>query len=100
MSRYIRDLARQRINRLFILADSIFHESPELANRYVQLARLISMRCKVRIPNKWRRRFCHHCGAFLVPGVNCRVRIRNNRMKHIVITCFSCNRQMRYPIET
>ncbi|RLE51929.1 MAG: ribonuclease P [Candidatus Methanomethylicota archaeon] len=99
LPRLIKDIAVQRIDRLFKLAESVFLSSPELANRYVALARRISMRCRVRIPKKWRRRYCHYCGAFLWPGVNCRVRIRSNRMPHVVITCFNCGRQMRFPFK-
>ncbi len=98
-SRLIRDIALQRIDRLFRLAESVFHFDPELADRYVLLARRISMRCRVRIPRRWRRCFCHYCYSFLWPGVNCRVRIRSNRMPHIVITCFKCGRQMRIPFK-
>ncbi|MCS7386895.1 MAG: ribonuclease P [archaeon GB-1867-005] len=98
MQRLIKDVALQRIIRLFELAEDVFLSNPKLADRYVELARRISMRCKVRIPRKWRKRFCHFCGAFLWPGINCRVRLRSNRMPHIVITCLKCGRQMRFPI--
>lgn len=96
---YTKDIAVQRINILFTLAERMFFSHPELAQRYVDLARRIGMRCKVRIPRKWRRRFCRKCGSFLWPGVNCRVRIRQNRFPHIVITCLKCGSQRRIPIK-
>lgn len=95
--RLIVDIARQRMELLFEMANKVFSEDPSLAQRYIDLIRKISMRCRVRIPRYIKRRICKHCGAFLVPGVNCRVRLRNNRYPHITITCFSCKRQMRYP---
>ncbi|MEM2136529.1 MAG: ribonuclease P [Candidatus Methanomethylicia archaeon] len=94
-----REIARERIERLFRLAEEVFHENPEMADRYVELARRISMKARVRISVKWRRRFCHKCYSFLVPGVNCHVRVRSRRSKHIVITCHKCGNRMRYLIK-
>lgn len=99
MGRNIREIGRERIERLFNMAEKIFHENPELADRYVELARKISMKVRIRIPRKWRRRFCHKCYTFLVPGVNCRVRIRQRRSPHVVVTCYNCGNKMRYLIK-
>jgi len=93
----IRDIARQRMEILYEMASKLFEELPELAQRYIDLIRKISMKCRVRIPRHIKRRICKHCGTFLVPGVNCRVRLRTNRYPHITITCFNCKRQIRYP---
>ena len=91
----VKVIAVERIRRLFEMADYMFHINPELSNRYVELARKIAMRCRVRIPRDLRRRFCHNCYRFLVPGVNCRVRIAKRREPHIAITCFECGSVMR-----
>ncbi|MCX8204589.1 MAG: ribonuclease P [Candidatus Nezhaarchaeota archaeon] len=96
--RKVRDLALQRIVRLFEVASEVYHRYPELADRYVELAKRISMRCRARIPRPLRRRFCHNCGSFLVPGVNCRVRLAPRRSPHVVITCLKCNYVHRIPI--
>jgi ribonuclease P protein subunit RPR2 len=90
----IRDIATSRIKRLFELADEFFELDPNLSKRYVLLARKIGMRHRVRIPAELKRRVCKGCGAFLVPGANCRVRIRDYR---IVTTCLECGRQIRRP---
>lgn len=97
--RKIREIGRERIERLFKMAEEIFHEYPELADRYVELARKISMKARIRIPKKWRRRFCHKCYTFLVPGVNCHVRIKPRRSPHVVVTCHRCGNKMRYLIK-
>ena len=88
-------IARERIEILFEQADLKFKEDSNLSDRYVELARKISMKYKVRIPKELKRRFCKHCYKFLVPGVNCRV--RNNDSK-IVYSCFNCKKFMRFPL--
>ena len=39
-----------------------------------------------------RRRFCHHCSAYLKPGQNMRVRVHRGT---VVITCHACNKKTR-----
>ncbi|MDH5816018.1 MAG: ribonuclease P [Candidatus Nezhaarchaeota archaeon] len=92
----IKTIAIERIKRLFEMADYMFRVNSELSHRYVELARKIAMRCKVRIPRELRRRFCHRCYKFLKPGVNCRVRLAKRREPHIVITCLECGNVMRF----
>lgn len=91
----VKIIALERIRRLFEMADYIFHVNPNLSHRYVELARKIAMRCKIRIPRDLRRRFCHRCYKFLRPGVNCRIRLAKRREPHIVITCLECGNIMR-----
>ncbi|MEM3526169.1 MAG: ribonuclease P protein component 4 [Candidatus Jordarchaeaceae archaeon] len=91
-------IARERIEYLMQLAEKVFLQNPERAQRYVDLSRRISMRNKVRIPRVWRRRICRNCKAFLWPGVNCRVRLRARRQPHLVVTCLKCGKHMRYNI--
>ncbi|MGQ9543101.1 MAG: ribonuclease P protein component 4 [Candidatus Bathyarchaeia archaeon] len=96
-SRY-KELASERIERLFELAEECFKERPQLADRYVELARKIGMKCRVRIPQHLRMRLCKNCGSFLVFGVNSRVRIRPEGNGRVVITCLKCGMNRRYPI--
>jgi ribonuclease P protein subunit RPR2 len=88
-------IARERIEVLFNRAAEFFPEDPEHAGRCVELARRIAMRQRVRIPRALRRRYCRRCHAYLVPGVNMRVRVHNGR---VVVTCMHCGHQMRYPV--
>ncbi len=88
-------IAFQRICWLFKQAERrAFENRMELASRYIYLARKISMRYLVRIPKKFKRRFCKHCYSYLIPGKNCRVRLKKHK---IVITCLNCKNIMRYP---
>jgi len=91
----IKQIARERIAILFGQAKRVYAESPELANRYVELARRISMRQRCRIDREFRRQFCHHCYAYLAPGRNMRVRVHRG---NVIVTCRACNRRTRYRI--
>ena len=92
-------LAMQRIQTLFRLAKETFNEKPSLAQRYVDTARKIAMAAKVRLPRKYKRQVCKHCKSFILPGVNCRVRIKQQREPHVVITCLNCGKQTRLPVK-
>lgn len=88
-------VAKERVNVLFTQARLAFREHPERSNRYVALARRIAMRQRVRIDLEYRRQYCHHCYAFLVPGQNMRVRVHRG---NVVVTCGVCNKKTRYRI--
>lgn len=88
------DMAEERIERLFVLAEKAFPERPELADRYVEIARDISMRHRVSIPGDLKRRVCKECHAYLVPGRNSRTRLDG---RNVVITCLKCGAIKRYP---
>lgn len=85
----------QRIQTLFSLAEETIHENPALAQRHVNIARKIAMAARIRLPKKYRREICRHCKSFILPGVNCRVRIKQQREPHVTITCLNCGKQTR-----
>jgi len=89
-----RRIAGERIDVLFNLAERVFPYSPDLANRYVEIALAVQQKARIRLPRKWKRRYCRKCHSFLVPGVNARVRLRNG---HVVIKCLECGHISRYP---
>jgi ribonuclease P protein subunit RPR2 len=86
-------IASERINILFAEAKKMFGEDAKLSDRYMQLARKISMKYKVKIPSEFKRQFCKKCGTYLVPGTNCRVRTREG---HLVYNCLKCKNIMRF----
>jgi ribonuclease P protein subunit RPR2 len=92
-------IALQRIRTLFHLAKETIREDPALAQRYVDIARKVAMAAKVRLPREYRRQLCRHCKSFILPGVNCRVRVRQRRESHVVVTCLNCGKQMRIPLK-
>ena len=86
-------IASERIELLFSEAERAFTLHPSRSHRYVEIARNIATRTRTRIPKPLRRRICSHCGKFLVPGTNTRVRTREGK---IVVKCLECNHLMRY----
>ena len=90
-----RQIAKQRMQILFQQAEEVFRTNPQLASRYVEVARKIAMSAKIRLPTKCKRRICRNCNALLVPGNNCRVRVKQRREPHLVVTCLACGHQTR-----
>ncbi len=99
MGAAIKSIARQRIQTLFLLARETYHKDPDLAQRYVDIARRIAMAAKIPLPKEYRRQVCRHCKSFILPCVSCRVRIKQRREFHLVITCLKCGKPMRIPLE-
>lgn len=94
-----RAIALERMQRLFNIADRRLSEerdnAQQLANRYVELAKLIGTSYNIPIPGDLRKKFCHECGTFLKLGVNCRVRV-NSVNSSINYTCEVCGEVNRY----
>jgi len=91
-------IAKNRINYLFLLAEKYaLNGRLKLSDRYVYLARKISMRYLVPIPKQFKRRFCKHCYSYLLPSVSSRTRIKNGK---IVTYCNKCKNYTRIIIHT
>ncbi|MBT0158521.1 ribonuclease P [Candidatus Bathyarchaeota archaeon A05DMB-2] len=93
-----RQIARQRIQVLFRQAKKVHATNPQLSSRYVETARKIAMSARMRLPVEYRRQICKNCNSLLVQGENCRVRVRQRREPHVVVTCINCGFQTRIPL--
>lgn len=90
-----RRIALERMEILLVLAEKEALGRRGLrARRYVELARRLGMRYNVRMPPRFRRRYCRKCLAYFVPAINARIRIGESR---VTITCLSCGLVERYP---
>ncbi|WP_408959225.1 ribonuclease P protein component 4 [Natrinema sp. 74] len=90
------DLAAERIDRLHDLARAAAaDEEADRARYYVRLARRVAERNRLTLPREFRRFTCDRCDAYLRPGANARVRLRDG---HVVIAC-DCGAHARYPYE-
>ena len=90
-------IAKKRINKLFSMAEQCaFSGKLNLANRYVEIARKISMRYLIPIPREFKSRFCKHCYSYLLPDVTSRVRFHRGK---IVIYCNNCQKYTRIPLK-
>ena len=88
-------IAHERIADLFALAEGEASRShPELAGRYVALARKVGMRYNVRLMREYRELYCRTCSAFWVEGRTVRTRLRAGKR---VRTCLACGRERRIP---
>ena len=95
MNSTTKQIAEQRIRVLFQQAESVHKANPQLSSRYIETARKIAMAARIRLPVQNKRRICKNCNALLVPGENCRVRIKQRREPHVVTTCLKCGAQTR-----
>jgi ribonuclease P protein subunit RPR2 len=90
-------IAKRRINRLFRLAkQNALSNRLNLADRYIDLARKISMRYLITMPIEHKRRFCKHCYSYLLPHVTGRIRVHKSK---IVIYCYNCKKYTRIPLK-
>ena len=92
----IQKIAKKRIEFLFQEAKNAFKKDSKLSDKYIKMARRIAMKYKIRLPSELKKRFCKHCHKYLVPSVNCRIRIHKHR---VIYYCLSCKHFMRHPIK-
>jgi ribonuclease P protein subunit RPR2 len=91
----VRQIAKQRIQILFEQAKQVRKTQPKLSMQYLKSARKIAMAAKLSLPIELKRETCRKCNTLLVQGYNCRVRIKQKREPHVVITCLNCGNQTR-----
>src|SRR2546428_5048571 len=89
-------VALERIEIILRQAEEVFPHDVELSKSYAGLAKKISKRTKVRIPQEKKRYLCKNCGQPLVPGKNARIRLRPANSR-IIISCLGCGAIRRYP---
>lgn len=92
-----KDIARQRIEILMGMASRLVHVDKGIARRCARIALRISKKANIRVSKKYKIMICKKCHVLLIPGLNSRVRIRQNRMPHITITCLECGYRRRIP---
>lgn len=89
-----KDIAKERIDRLFELAEREARAGNRVrSRRYVALALRMGERHKVRAGHK--RTYCAKCLSFFVPPRNVRVRTGRGRVS---MTCLECGWVARYPL--
>lgn len=98
----IKDIARQRIARLYALAtDAVRKGEKEFARRYVRLAIEISHKAAIRPPLYFRRGYCRRCFVPLIPGLTARYRlVSEGKGSRVVVTCLECGWRRRYMIKS
>ncbi|NHW89042.1 MAG: ribonuclease P [Archaeoglobales archaeon] len=89
-----RQIAMERIIYLIERAQKFKNIDYELARRYIELARNISMKYRIRIPKKYKLLFCKKC---LYPYRSDRFRVRIHKSS-VIITCLNCSNVRRFQL--
>ncbi|TDA28410.1 MAG: ribonuclease P [Archaeoglobi archaeon] len=89
-----KQIAMERIIYLIERAQKFKNIDYELARRYIELARNISMKYRVRIPKKYKLLFCKKC---LYPYRSDRFRVRIHKSS-VIITCLNCSNVRRFQL--
>ncbi len=87
-----KDIAYERMHRLFELAVAIRPDKPELASKYLRLAERIGRRMDLSVPRDIKRFYCKKCG--LPYGDDTRIRIKKGLC---IATCGHCSDIRRIP---
>jgi ribonuclease P protein subunit RPR2 len=88
----IKSIADERVETLFKSAANEFKGDPKRSDRYVQLALRLIAKSGIRMPKKFRQRYCRKCKKYLVSGTNAKIRTRNGKL---IIYCFNCKTHRR-----
>ncbi len=91
-----KEIAAKRITLLLHQAEQMAKTGRfTYANRYVELARKLSMRYLVPLPSEYKQQICRHCYHYLLPGRTARTRIHRG---HLILYCLHCHQFMRRPL--
>jgi len=88
-------MAKERMGLLFEQAENAVKKNPNLASRYVEMARRLGMRYNVRIPPQFRKRICKQCKSYLSPGITS---AQKTEKGWVIITCKVCGKKNRYSL--
>ena len=93
MNSRLKELAKRRIEKLFLEAERILNKNPERSRRYIQLAWKIATCHTIRL-GKMRKKICTRCFTLQLPGKTTTVRLEKN--KRLVYTCRNCGKRRVY----
>lgn len=72
-----KNVAREHITELLMEGRRVALLHPEWAKRYVTIALNIRNRTRTRLTREEKKQFCKSCNAYLLPGKNCTIRVKN-----------------------
>jgi len=88
----VEQIAAERIERLFSLANEEFGKNPVHSHAWIQLAFRIATRNRVRIPKQFKQAYCKKCHSFLVEGKNKKTTKKNGIAE---IHCGECDSRFK-----
>ncbi|OUJ18264.1 RNase P subunit RPR2 [Methanonatronarchaeum thermophilum] len=87
-----KDLAKQRIEKLFKQARKKHHKNPELSHRYMEIAWKLKLKTRTKLPEKYKHQICRKCQSYQIPGKNQQTRIHRSK---IIKKCKKCGHTTR-----
>jgi ribonuclease P protein subunit RPR2 len=88
----LKEKAQKDILNFIDLAKQSFKTDRKKSNLYAHKIRVLAMKHNIRLPKNIKKQFCKHCYAYLVPGVNCRVRTREGKLIYYCMECKNYSR--------
>ncbi len=91
-----KQIALQRVKTLIKFA---LDSKDGFSDNYIDTAKKIIMKHKLKIPFEYKILFCKNCKKFIIPGKNSIIRIGRSRIKALRITCKLCGHTYRKIIQ-
>ncbi len=92
----VTSIARERIEILFDNAEKEFNNNrSDLADRYVQMARKLATKYKIKINQDYYQRFCKKCLKYKKVGKNASVRTEKG---FLIFRCLDCGYEQKKKI--
>ncbi|MCL4372996.1 hypothetical protein M1384_02935 [Candidatus Parvarchaeota archaeon] len=77
----------KRFKRDFDYLIKASRENNNLSERYIFLAKRILTSKKIKLPKEEKFLICRSCNKLLIPGVNCRVRLKQGFLTYKCLNC-------------
>ena len=94
----VRNIARERVQKLLTLSKEIYTTDPQLSKRYVDIALNICKKVNLRLPLNDKLRICKKCKCPMIIGLTCRIRTRPEHNSKLIVTCLDCGNIKRIPL--
>ena len=85
----------KRFKRDFDYLVKAARENNALSDRYAYIAKRLLMSKKIKLPKEEKFLICRNCNRLLIPGVNCRVRLKQGFLTYKCLNCESV-RKVKY----
>lgn len=86
--------AKLRIKEMFSKALLAYRENYDYANDIIRKAVRLKLKNQARLAMPEKLMLCKNCKSLLIPGYNCRVRLKDG---HLVYLCMRCKHMRRIP---
>ena len=84
-----REIAKERIKRLFIMAELFVFSYPELSKRYCWLIERIRKAVNLRLSKEQKIKYCKKCFTYWIPGKSVKI-VFNHSNHRVIYKCLIC----------